>query len=76
MITGEIINVRGEGITLERLIARKVRSYLPGYVERVLDINPGLAALGPILPVGAQFLLPAPSAEERGSAVQVIKLWD
>ncbi|WIX04442.1 tail protein X [Stutzerimonas balearica] len=45
-----------------------------GVVEQVLDANPGLADLGPVIPHGTQVLLPeqAVRAEQR----QVVNLWD
>jgi len=45
-----------------------------GVVEQVLDANPGLADLGPVIPLGTQVQLPeqAVRAEQR----QVVNLWD
>lgn len=45
-----------------------------GVTEAVLDANPGLADLGPILPHGTLVQLPevAPQAEQR----QMVNLWD
>lgn len=45
-----------------------------GVTEAVLDANPGLAALGPVIPHGTAVTLPdaAPQAEQR----QVVNLWD
>lgn len=45
-----------------------------GVTEAVLEANPGLADLGPIVPHGTQVTLPdaAPQAEQR----QVLNLWD
>ncbi len=45
-----------------------------GVTELVLEANPGLADLGPIIPHGTQITLPdaAPQAEQR----QVLNLWD
>jgi phage tail protein X len=45
-----------------------------GVVEQVLDANPGLAALGPVLPMGSLITMPeaAAQAEQR----QVVNLWD
>jgi phage tail protein X len=45
-----------------------------GAVEAVLAVNPGLAGLGPILPLGTEILMPdmpSVSAERR-----LISLWD
>lgn len=45
-----------------------------GVTEAVLDANPGLAELGPVIPHGTAVTLPdaAPQAEQR----QVVNLWD
>lgn len=45
-----------------------------GVVEQVLDVNPGLADLGTVLPMGTAVTLPevATQAPQR----QVVNLWD
>lgn len=45
-----------------------------GVTEAVLDANPGLADLGPVIPHGTAVTLPdaATQAEQR----QVVNLWD
>lgn len=45
-----------------------------GVVEQVLDVNPGLAELGTVLPMGTAITLPevATQAPQR----QVVNLWD
>lgn len=40
-----------------------------GIVEQVLDANPGLAALGPVLPVGTLVTLPEVSQPSAGNEV-------
>ncbi|TFF20832.1 phage tail protein [Jiella endophytica] len=44
-----------------------------GYVEAVLEANPGLARLGPVLPFGTPIVLPA---IETVSEQPVVTLWD
>lgn len=46
----------------------------PGVVERVLDLNPGLADLPPVLPLGTLVTLPDLPAALAPEAT--IKLWD
>ena len=72
----EIIEVKGEGVLLSRIVARRYRRYIPHYVERLYDINPGLAAQGPILTVGTKIKFPSPNATENTNSVDIIKLWD
>ncbi|WP_312382036.1 tail protein X [Stutzerimonas balearica] len=45
-----------------------------GVVEQILEANPGLADLGPVIPHGTQVLLPeqAVRAEQR----RMVNLWD
>lgn len=54
----EKMTVKGEGITLDLLLWRRhgVRGRL--LVEQTLELNPGLGALGPILPLGTVLILP------------------
>lgn len=56
------------------LICRRFYGDESGYVEAVLDINPGLAALGPVLPVGTVVVLPDLAAAPVES-VEVVTLW-
>lgn len=42
--------------------------------ERVLDANPGLAALGPVLPMGTKILMPA--IDTRKAARPLVKLYE
>jgi phage tail protein X len=45
-----------------------------GTVETVLDANPGLSAVGAVLPAGVEIELPALSDAE--SVVDTVRLWD
>lgn len=56
------------------MICRRAYGDESGFVEKVLDVNPGLAALGPVLPLGTKVLLPdlPKSAPER----KIVSLWD
>lgn len=47
-----------------------------GHVEEVLNANPGLAALGAILPEGTQIAVPSPSESEAEQTSDTINLWD
>lgn len=70
----ETIRVEGEFITVSLIVWRRFKRAMPGLVEEVFDLNPGLAALGDYLPVGTTFLLPIPTP--RAPAVlDPIKLW-
>jgi phage tail protein X len=69
-----IVKVAGEGVSVDLLIWREYKRPMIGLVEKVLDTNPGLAALGPILPVGTLVKLPTvkpPPVTE----IAVVRLW-
>jgi phage tail protein X len=73
-MSAEMIRVAGDGISVDLLIWRKYKRPMPGFLEQVLDINPGLAALGPILPIGTVVrfpnVKPPPVAQ-----LAVVRLW-
>lgn len=54
----ETITIRGEGITLDLLLWRRYGVRGQTLVEATLDLNPGLAALGPVLPLGTSVTIP------------------
>lgn len=60
-----------EGDTVD-LICWHIYGATSGIVEQVLDANPGLAALGPVLPVGTLVTLPQVS---QPSAENEVALW-
>lgn len=59
-MTLEKLVVKAEGTTLDLLLWRRFRREYPGLVEDTFARNPGLAALGEILPVGAVVLVAQP----------------
>lgn len=62
-----------QGDTLDTLCWRHLGTTQP--VEAALQLNPGLAALGPILPMGTRVTLP--EAEQTAvQTKQTIQLWD
>jgi phage tail protein X len=70
------IKVAGNGITVELLLWRhgKRRGQTSERLAETLELNPGLAALGPILPLGTKVVipdLPAPSKTTRTTAPAV-----
>lgn len=48
----------------------------PAHLTRVLDANPGLADLGPILPLGTIVIVPATADESASRVRPLIQLWD
>jgi phage tail protein X len=43
-------------------------------VETVIEANPGLAALGPVLPIGTKIIMPAFSSTT--TQARLVSLWD
>ena len=65
--------VSREGETVEALVWRALGTCAGRIIERVLDANAGLAALGPVLPSGTCVLVPEIPA---AVAVERVRLWD
>ncbi|WP_026756666.1 tail protein X [Sediminimonas qiaohouensis] len=55
-------------------ICRRAYGDESGFVEAVLDANPGLAGLGPVLPEGTQVFLP--EAQPEPTQAPLVTLWD
>lgn len=62
-----------QGDTLD-FICWKFYKQQSGAVELVLEANPGLANLGPVLPVNTTIILP--DIPTPATEVQPIRLWD
>jgi phage tail protein X len=76
MITGLLDTLTArQGDTLEGLIWRE-RGLGPADLPAVLNANPGLAALGAILPIGQLVNLPAIAAPATAVRTDVVNLWD
>lgn len=73
--TFEKVVVSGDGLTASLLVWRRFKKPMPGLVERIYALNPGLAESGPFLPVGAEFLLPIPAASTGEQDVTPVRLW-
>ncbi len=61
-----------QGDTVD-LICYRHYGYTAGIFEQVMETNPGLAALGPVLPTGTVVMLPEQPARQKKTTVQ---LWD
>lgn len=61
-----------QGDTLDYICWKYYRQQ-SGAVERVLDANPGLSDLGPVLPINTTITLP--DLPKPASEVQPIRLW-
>lgn len=70
----ETFRVETDGVMLDGLLWQRWRRPTPGLLERTLDINPGLAALGPVLPRGT--LVRVPRLTEPAAELAVVRLWE
>ncbi len=63
----ESFTVRGEGLTVELVLHRKYGVRGRDLISQTLNLNPGLAGLGTILPLGTTFDIPdlPPQKEKR-----------
>lgn len=71
----ETIIVRGEGITLDLILWRRHGVRGQALVADTLSISPGLAALGPILPLGTSVTIPDLPPQPTAPPVKVVSLF-
>ncbi|MEO3479740.1 tail protein X [Phaeobacter sp. CAU 1743] len=62
-----------EGETLDEIVWRHYGAEIRGALETVIEANQGIAALGPILPLGTRLLLPVIDAPKEAES---LRLWD
>lgn len=62
--------VQQEGVTLDLLLWRIHGRKGQGLVEAALVANPGLAALGPVIPLGTAIVIPDLPAPPAGGIVE------
>lgn len=63
-----------DGLTVDLIIWRRYRRQTPGLVEAVLDMNAGVADLGPLLPRGTMLKIPIDQPSMQTQAT-LIRLW-
>lgn len=75
----ERVTVQADWMTVPRIVFRRFGRPVPGLVERVYDMNPGLADLGPYPPAGTAFLMPvtqeAGGPQGGAQTLEPIRLW-
>lgn len=65
-----------EGLTVSNIIWRKFRRQPEGFMEKVLDLNPGLSDLV-VVPLGAEITFPIGElSEKKLTSGNVVRLWD
>jgi len=71
----ETITVRGEDITVDLLLFRKYGVRGRGLVETLYSQNPGLSALGPVLPLGTVIIVPELPKQDAAPASKTVSLF-
>lgn len=64
-----------EGFSLAALIWKKFRRQPAGYIERVMELNPGLSTALEV-PLGTTIIFPMEDIEKPAKDPTVIRLWD
>ncbi|ATQ67834.1 MULTISPECIES: tail protein X [Methylosinus] len=72
----DTLTVETDHTTLDLLLWRRYRREAKGLVEDTLARNPGLAALGSILPIGTVVQVQAPALATDSAAAIVTSLYD
>jgi phage tail protein X len=70
----ETVTVEGDALTVSLIVWRRFHRPMPGLVEQIYDMNPGLADLGQTLPVGMRFEMPIPIPRAQ-QVLAPIRLW-
>jgi phage tail protein X len=70
----ETVTVEGELLSVSLIVWRRFKRPMPGLVEAIYDLNPGLADLGTWLPVGTVFAMPIPTPRTP-ALLDPIRLW-
>lgn len=69
------ITIRGDNLTADLLLWRIHGVRGQQLIEELMNINPGLAALGPILPPGTPVIVPDLPAEEPFATREIVTLF-
>ncbi len=74
--TYERYKIETTGIKVSLMIWRRFKKPMIGMAERIFALNPGLADLGPFLPLGTVVVIPIDPPAERVTSRPVVQLWD
>jgi phage tail protein X len=65
-----------QGDTLDLICWRELGTTAAGVVEQALELNPGLADAGVVIPSGTAIALPAAPAPAATPVRTLVQLWD
>ena len=75
-MTTEILTVTGKPMPLDLLLFRRFQREIPGFVEATYAQNPGLADLGPILPIDTKVSVTPPAPRPAKFTRKSIRLFE
>jgi phage tail protein X len=70
------ISVKGDDVTLDLLLWRRFGRAGQSMTEEALGLNPGLAALGAVIPLGTVVVLPDAPLAAAVATVQPVSLFE
>lgn len=68
------IRIAQNGMTIDKAVWAALGNAEARYVEQTLELNPWLASLPVILPIGTEFNLP--EIDNKPVIIPTIRLWD
>ena len=71
----ETVTVQTDGMTASLIVWRRFKRAMPGLVERLYQLNPGLGDAGVIIPIGTVIKLPIPASVGGTAEVTPVRLW-
>lgn len=71
----QTITIRRENMTLDLLLFQAYGAEGQAMVEQALALNPGLAALGPVIPLGTAVTIPDRPSTDQFKARPVVSLF-
>lgn len=74
-MSAETLTVAGSAQPLDLLLYRRYRREIPGFVEATYAANPGLADLGPLLPIGTKVTVTVPVPAPVVTARNLVRLF-
>ena len=72
----EVLTVEGHAMPLDLLLFKRFGREIRGFVEATYAQNPGLAALGPVLPLGTTVRVTPPAPAAAKFTRKSIRLYD
>ena len=70
----ESVTVAGDELTVSLIVWRRFHRPMPGLVEEIYNLNPGLGEHGQYLPIGTTFDMPIPIPRDQ-TVLDPIRLW-